>query len=109
MGPSYRSGPGFCPTINATESQEILVSSGIKKAIRVKVHIIGVCQKPSYIIYINYNFFSFLIDVTFFFFKLLFKILYNFFSQNFSILFILFLTRERLSAIHHTNTLRVSI
>ena len=41
MGPSYRSGPGFCPTINATESQEILVSSGIKKAIRVKVHIIG--------------------------------------------------------------------
>jgi len=45
MGPSYRSGPGFCPTINATESQEILVSSGIKKAIRVKVHIIGVSQK----------------------------------------------------------------
>lgn len=42
MGPSYRSGPGFCPTINATESQEILVAAGIKKAIRVKVHIIGV-------------------------------------------------------------------
>ncbi|XP_035717435.1 plexin-A4-like isoform X1 [Vespa mandarinia] len=41
MGPSYRSGPGFCPTINSTDSQEILVSSGIKKAIRVKVHIIG--------------------------------------------------------------------
>jgi len=47
MGPSYRSGPGFCPTINATESQEILVSSGIKKAIRVKVHIIGVSKKPT--------------------------------------------------------------
>ncbi|XP_066584060.1 plexin-A4 [Prorops nasuta] len=41
MGPSYRSGPGFCPTINATDSQEILVPSGTKKAIRVKVHIIG--------------------------------------------------------------------
>lgn len=41
IGPSYRSGPGFCPTINATDSQEILVSSGIKKVIRVKVHIIG--------------------------------------------------------------------
>ncbi|XP_012277326.1 plexin-A4 [Orussus abietinus] len=41
MGPSYRSGPGFCPTINATDSEEILVSSGIKKVIRVKVHIIG--------------------------------------------------------------------
>jgi len=49
MGPSYRSGPGFCPTINATESQEILVSSGIKKAIRVKVHIIGVCQEDTII------------------------------------------------------------
>lgn len=42
MGPSYRSGPAFCPTINATDSKEILVSSGIKKIIRVKVHIIGV-------------------------------------------------------------------
>ncbi|XP_046596582.1 plexin-A4 isoform X1 [Neodiprion lecontei] len=41
IGPSYRSGPGFCPTINATDSKEILVSSGIKKNIRVKVHIIG--------------------------------------------------------------------
>lgn len=43
MGPSYRSGPAFCPTINATvgNSAEILVASGIKKAIRVKVHIIG--------------------------------------------------------------------
>ncbi|XP_049953527.1 plexin-A4 isoform X2 [Schistocerca serialis cubense] len=43
IGPSYRSGPGFCPTINATAggSTEILVSSGIKKSIRVKVHIIG--------------------------------------------------------------------
>lgn len=42
MGPSYRSGPAFCPTINATESKEILVASGMKKPIRVKVHIIGV-------------------------------------------------------------------
>ncbi|KAK7867968.1 hypothetical protein R5R35_004968 [Gryllus longicercus] len=42
VGPSYRSGPGFCPTINATGgSTEILVSSGIKKSIKVKVHIIG--------------------------------------------------------------------
>ncbi|KAF7989684.1 hypothetical protein HCN44_008358 [Aphidius gifuensis] len=41
MGPSYRSGPAFCPTINATDSQEILVAAGIKRAIRVKVHIIG--------------------------------------------------------------------
>ncbi|KAJ8983519.1 hypothetical protein NQ317_012010 [Molorchus minor] len=42
-GPSYRSGPAFCPTINATvgNSPEILVASGIKKAIKVKVHIIG--------------------------------------------------------------------
>ncbi|XP_060822188.1 plexin-A4 [Bombus pascuorum] len=40
-GPSYRSGPAFCPTLNATDSQEILVSSGVKKVIRVKVHIIG--------------------------------------------------------------------
>ncbi|XP_030756374.1 plexin-A4 [Sitophilus oryzae] len=42
-GPSYRSGPGFCPTINSTvgNSPEILVSSGIKKGIKVKVHIIG--------------------------------------------------------------------
>ncbi|XP_015599492.1 plexin-A2 [Cephus cinctus] len=41
MGPSYRSGPAFCPTLNATDSQEILVSSGLKKVIRVRVHIIG--------------------------------------------------------------------
>lgn len=43
VGPSYRSGPGFCPTINATvgNSPEILVASGIKRPIRVKVHIIG--------------------------------------------------------------------
>ncbi|XP_044766008.1 plexin-A4 [Coccinella septempunctata] len=42
-GPSYRSGPAFCPTINSTieSSPEILVASGIKKPIRVKVHIIG--------------------------------------------------------------------
>ncbi|CAH1114776.1 unnamed protein product [Psylliodes chrysocephalus] len=41
--PSYRSGPGFCPRINATVgiSPEILVASGTKKAIKVKVHIIG--------------------------------------------------------------------
>ncbi|XP_063219970.1 plexin-A1 [Bacillus rossius redtenbacheri] len=43
MGPSYRSGPTFCPTLNATTggSTEILVSSGIRKSIRVRVHIIG--------------------------------------------------------------------
>ncbi|XP_057324219.1 plexin-A4 [Microplitis mediator] len=41
VGPSYRSGPAFCPTINATGSQEILVPSGVKKAISVQVHIIG--------------------------------------------------------------------
>ncbi|XP_076657981.1 plexin A [Halictus rubicundus] len=41
MGPSYRSGPAFCPTMNASDTQEILVSSGVKQAIRVKVHIIG--------------------------------------------------------------------
>lgn len=42
-GPSYRSGPTFCPTINSTgtESNEILVSSGTKKGIKVRVHIIG--------------------------------------------------------------------
>lgn len=42
MGPSYRSGPAFCPTINATTSKEILVASGMKEKIKVKVHIIGV-------------------------------------------------------------------
>ncbi|XP_022901683.1 plexin-A2 [Onthophagus taurus] len=43
VGPSYRSGPGFCPTINATvgNSPEILVAHGIKRSIKVKVHIIG--------------------------------------------------------------------
>ncbi|XP_015429042.1 PREDICTED: plexin-A4 [Dufourea novaeangliae] len=41
LGPSYRSGPAFCPTLNATDTQEILVSSGIKQQIRVRVHIIG--------------------------------------------------------------------
>lgn len=43
MGPSYRSGPTFCPTINATvgRSPEILVASGLKQSIKVKVHIIG--------------------------------------------------------------------
>lgn len=46
VGPSYRSGPGFCPTINATEggSPEILAPFGMKKPIKVKVHIIGVSQ-----------------------------------------------------------------
>ncbi|KAF6215982.1 hypothetical protein GE061_000319 [Apolygus lucorum] len=36
IGPSYRSGPGFCPTINATTggSTEILVASGVKKSLR---------------------------------------------------------------------------
>lgn len=58
MGPSYRSGPGFCPTINATESQEILVSSGIKKAIRVKVHIIGVSKKTTTSLMIRLSFLS---------------------------------------------------
>ncbi|KAL1129886.1 hypothetical protein AAG570_012830, partial [Ranatra chinensis] len=43
IGPSYRSGPGFCPTINATTagSTEILVASGVKKVLSVKVHVIG--------------------------------------------------------------------
>ncbi|KAK4872260.1 hypothetical protein RN001_016384 [Aquatica leii] len=43
VGPSYRSGPAFCPTINATvgRSPEILVASGLKQSIKVKVHIIG--------------------------------------------------------------------
>lgn len=42
IGPSYRSGPGFCPTINATgEGSEVLVAAGTKKSIKVKVHIIG--------------------------------------------------------------------
>lgn len=78
MGPSYRSGPGFCPTINATESQEILVSSGIKKAIRVKVHIIGVCQK-SHLYYILIIKFFFLIDVKLFFYSFQIILLFNIF------------------------------
>lgn len=42
IGPSYRSGPGFCPTLNASSSgSEILVASGSKRQIKVKVHIIG--------------------------------------------------------------------
>lgn len=42
-GPSYRSGPSFCPTINATSDDltEILVPANTKKGIRVKIHIIG--------------------------------------------------------------------
>lgn len=36
IGPSYRSGPGFCPTINATgDGSEILVAAGAKKSIKV--------------------------------------------------------------------------
>ncbi|XP_026682438.1 plexin A3-like [Diaphorina citri] len=43
VGPSFRSGPAFCPTIRGTDigSQEILVPSGVKKAVKVKVHIVG--------------------------------------------------------------------
>ncbi|XP_034486883.1 plexin A3 [Drosophila innubila] len=42
IGPSYRSGPGFCPTINATgDGSEVLVAAGTSKSIKVKVHIIG--------------------------------------------------------------------
>lgn len=42
IGPSYRSGPVFCPTINVTgDGSEILVAAGAKKSIKVKVHIIG--------------------------------------------------------------------
>ncbi|GBN75824.1 hypothetical protein AVEN_240009-1, partial [Araneus ventricosus] len=39
VGPSIRSGPGFCPRINKTAngSTEILVASGISKRISVKV------------------------------------------------------------------------
>ncbi len=39
VGPSIRSGPNFCPRVNATAggSSEILVPSGISKSIRVKV------------------------------------------------------------------------
>jgi plexin A len=39
VGPSIRSGPGFCPRINATAggTTEVLVPSGISKRIQVKV------------------------------------------------------------------------
>ncbi|KAK4302726.1 hypothetical protein Pmani_025199 [Petrolisthes manimaculis] len=37
VGPSIRSGPSFCPRITFVESQEILVSSGTEKSIKVKV------------------------------------------------------------------------
>ena len=39
IGPSIRSGPAFCPRVNATPggSPEILVSSGLQRSIRVKV------------------------------------------------------------------------
>ena len=39
IGPSIRSGPAFCPRVNATPggSPEIIVSSGMQKSIRVKV------------------------------------------------------------------------
>ncbi|GAB6029881.1 Plexin-A2 [Chamberlinius hualienensis] len=39
VGPSFRSGPSFCPKINAsvTGSSEILVSSGMRRGITVKV------------------------------------------------------------------------
>lgn len=43
IGPSYRSGPSFCPTINAVDNENaIFIASGSKRrAIRVKAHIIG--------------------------------------------------------------------
>ncbi|XP_041981257.1 uncharacterized protein LOC121734723 [Aricia agestis] len=65
VGPSYRSGPSFCPTLKSTydDTNEILVPFGVKKAIKVKVHIIGqfivqtrfVCQfkLESKIIHVN--------------------------------------------------------
>ncbi|XP_018019923.1 plexin A3 isoform X1 [Hyalella azteca] len=37
VGPSIRSGPTFCPRITVVESEEILVSSGTEKSIKVKV------------------------------------------------------------------------
>lgn len=38
MGPSIRSGPGFCPRINVTDgSSELLVPYGTMKRIQVKV------------------------------------------------------------------------
>lgn len=43
VGPSIRSGPGFCPRINATNgSSEILVPYGDLKRIQVKVDNIAV-------------------------------------------------------------------
>lgn len=44
MGPSIRSGPTFCPRITIVESQEILVSSGTIKGIKVKVDNIAVSR-----------------------------------------------------------------
>lgn len=42
MGPSYRSGPGFCPAINVTDvGTEILVPAGVKRSVKVRVHVIG--------------------------------------------------------------------
>ncbi|KAL1398190.1 hypothetical protein pipiens_002420 [Culex pipiens pipiens] len=42
IGPSYRSGPGFCPTINATgDGPEISRPRRVEKSVKVKVHIIG--------------------------------------------------------------------
>lgn len=42
MGPSYRSGPAFCPAINVTDlGTEILVPAGVKKSVKVRVHVIG--------------------------------------------------------------------
>ena len=44
VGPSIRSGPTFCPRITIVESQEILVSSGTNKGIKVKVDNIAVSK-----------------------------------------------------------------
>lgn len=42
MGPSYRSGPAFCPAINVTDlGTEILVPAGVKRSVKVRVHVIG--------------------------------------------------------------------
>jgi plexin A len=38
MGPSYRSGPAFCPAINVTDlGTEILVPAGVKRSVKVRV------------------------------------------------------------------------
>ena len=44
IGPSIRNGPGFCPKINTTAhgTTEILVPSGTKRNIKVKVENIAV-------------------------------------------------------------------